>query len=257
MNGLRSLALPIVLIVGAGGVLSGCDAMTDSSSSSPSPAPFGARPGIQIDPTWQNDGVTWTFTGRVDPQGTATDVVLEIGPGPSTLREFPGRIDVAVGVIEPGPLTISTREIPDIPDVCVRFNATNSFGTSASTPLCSPHDRPSFIPDQDAPTAKFAAPVFGALTVLTGATYTVSWTEADAGSGVGTRSLQQRTAPYTEGVCGAYSINGPASVDASPFVAGGLVDGMYYQWDLTLRDQAGNTSVTTSGAVRVDLGAPG
>ncbi|MEO8468358.1 MAG: hypothetical protein ABI573_01675 [Chloroflexota bacterium] len=257
MDGQRSLALSIALFVGFGAVLGGCAATSGSSSPSSSPSTFGAGPGIQIDPTWQNDGVTWTFSGRVDPQGAATDVVLEIGPGPSTLREFPSRINVAAGLVEPGPVSIATRDIPDIPDICVRFNATNSFGTSASIPLCFSHDRPSVVPDQDAPTATFEAPVFGVLTVLTGATYAVSWTEADAGSGVGSRTLQQLIAPYSAGTCGAYTNDGPASVDASPFLAAGLVDGRCYQWDLTLRDRAGNTSVITSGAVRIDLGASG
>ena len=253
MHAHRTLPRLIVLIVGAGVVLVGCGAEANSAS----PTPFASRPGIQIDPNWQNDAGTFTFTGTVDPQGAATDVVLEIGPGPSTLRQFSSRIDVAAGIIDRSPLTVSTRDIADIPEICVRFTATNSIGKSSTTPLCFPHDRPTFVPDQNPPVVQFTAPAFGFLKVVNSASFSVRWTEVDGGSGVDSRSLQRQAAPFTNGSCGTFADDGEPSVGPSPLAAEGLVDGMCYQWVLTLRDLAGDSGITMSGAIHVDLAAPG
>jgi hypothetical protein len=116
----------------------------------PPPPTAAARPGIQIDETWQVQDGEWTFTGRVDPEGDATDVVLEIGPGPATARRFDARVEVLNGVVDAAPLRITTSEIPDIDEICVRFTATNGVGASSSRPLCFPHDLPSFV--AEAPT---------------------------------------------------------------------------------------------------------
>lgn len=105
-----------------------------------------APPSVRIDQTWTAVNGTWTFTGQVDPQGDRTDVVLEIGPGPAGARHFDTRLPVVQAVSSPGPLTITTRQIPDIDEICVRFTATNSGGTTWTTPLCFPHDLPSFAP---------------------------------------------------------------------------------------------------------------
>jgi hypothetical protein len=88
----------------------------------------------------------WTFTGNVDPQGDATDVILEVGPGPTTARRFDTKVPVQQDLMAAGPLTIETREIPDIDEICVRLTATNSGGTASSSPLCFPHDLPTFAP---------------------------------------------------------------------------------------------------------------
>lgn len=242
----------LVVVIAAGAILGACGAETGS----PSPSPLAARPGIQMDTSWQADAGTWTFTGRVDPQGAATDVVLEIGPGPSTLRQFDRRVDVVAGAVDPGPLSISTRDLPDIPEICVRFTATNSAGTSSSTPLCVPHDRPTFVPDQNPPVVRFNAPPFGSLTIVASTSYEVAWTETDAGSGVSSRSLQRQAAPATPHGCGPFADDGDAALDPSPVAVTGLVDGMCYQWVLTLRDLAGDAGVTVSGAIRVDIGSP-
>lgn len=124
----------LVSIVGCGG----------PPPSSAAPTPSADRASIQIDKTWTAANGQWTFTGLVDPFGDATDVVLEIGPG--TARQFDTKLPVAQGLTAAGPLTITTREIPDIDQICVRFTATNSAGSTSSTPLCFPHDIPSFAP---------------------------------------------------------------------------------------------------------------
>ena len=119
------VALALVALVGC-----------DSAQPSISPTSLGPRPGILIDETWTAANGEWTFTGRVEPEGDPTDVVLEVGPGPATARRFDTRLPVAEDLTEEGPLTITTREIPDIDEVCVRFTATNSLGTSSSKPVC-------------------------------------------------------------------------------------------------------------------------
>ena len=111
-----------------------------------SPTTLSVRPAVQIDQTWTATNGLWTFKGDVDPEGDATDVVLEIGPGPATARRFDGKVVVAQDLVDAGPLTIATREIPDLKDICVRFTATNSAGTSSSSPLCFPHDLPTIAP---------------------------------------------------------------------------------------------------------------
>jgi hypothetical protein len=246
---IRLLALVAAVVVVA---LAGCD-----TPPSVSPTVGAGRPGIRIDPSWQAANGEWTFTGDVQPQGAATDVVLEIGPGPSTARLFDHQVTVVTGVTADGPLTISTREIPDIDEICVRFTATNSAGKSSTPPLCFPHDLPSFVVDADPPTTTFKAPVFGTTTVIHAATFTVSWTESDVGTGVSRRSLQRQVATYAAGACGAFADDAAPSTAVSPLAASDLLDGKCYQWIQSLTDGAGNTSQTTSGEVRVDLGGSG
>ena len=219
------------------------------------PTASAARPAVQIDPSWQATDGQWTFTGHVDPEDDSTDVVLEVGPGPVTARQFDRQIPVTQGLTDPGPLTITTRDIPDIDEICVRFTATNRAGTSWSTPLCFAHDLASIVVDAEAPTTNFSAPATGTTTVLNGTTYTVLWTETEAGTGISRRSLQRRVATYSAGACGAYADDGPAATPTSPVAVSGLVDGKCYQWTETLSDRAGNTSAVTSGTVRVDLGS--
>jgi hypothetical protein len=249
VEAIRSVALAGVVVAVA--ALAGCDATAPTAA----PTAFALRPAVQIDSTWQASNGQWTFTGRVDPQGDPTDVVLDVGPGPATTRQFNQQIPVAQDVTEAGPLTITTRDMPDIDEICVRFTATNSAGTSSSTPLCVPHDLPSFVIDADPPTATFSAPATGSTTVLTVTTFTVEWTEADVGTGISRRSIQRRVATDSAGICGAYEDDGPASAATSPLAVTDLLDGRCYQWVATLSDASGNTSETTSGTVRVETGS--
>ena len=112
----------------------------------PSPPASLGRPVVQIDEEWSEADGRWTFTGRLDPQGGATDVVFEIGPGPSTARRFDTQLTVAEGVASERSLTVTTDEIPGIAEVCVRFSATNSAGRSSSQPLCFPNVVPTIVP---------------------------------------------------------------------------------------------------------------
>jgi hypothetical protein len=232
-------------------VVAGCVAPTPSATPTVPPAP---KPSVQIDRTWQADGGEWTFTGRVDPQKDPTDVVLEIGPGPNTARQFDRQVPVAEDLTNAGPLTITTRDFPDVDEICVRFTATNSAGTSSTSPLCVPHDLPSFVIDVDPPVVTFSAPAFETTTDLTTSSFTVSWTETEEGSGIDRRSVQRRVATLGAGACGEFEDDGFARDASSPLDVADLVDGRCYQWVVTLTDNAGNHSETTSGTVRVDTG---
>ena len=247
----RIATLTAAIAIVAAVALAGCD---PAPSPRPSPTRAADKPAIQIDQNWQAANGRWTFTGHVHPRGESTDVVLEIGPGPATLRQFDTQKPVAQHLLDAGPLSITTADIPNIAIVCVRFTATSSGGVSSSSPLCFPHDLPSFIADVVPPTVTFSAPAFGATTVLSGPTYGVAWTEVDEGSGVASRSLQRQVAPLTAGTCGSFADDGPASTSESPVAVADLLDGHCYQWLAKLRDAAGNTSETTSGIVRVDAG---
>ena len=116
------------------------------------PTPTAERPAIRIDPTWTAANGEWTFTGQVDPFGEATDVVLEVGPAPATARVFDTELPVANDLTQAGPLSITTRDLPDGDDLCVRFAASNSAGTTWSTPLCFPRAVPSIT--RGAPTVQ-------------------------------------------------------------------------------------------------------
>src|SRR5712675_472921 len=74
---------------------SGAPNQTGAAGQTAGATAIDAKPAIRIDPTWTDLNGQWTFTGSVDPQGDSTDVVLEIGPGPSTARVFNQQIPVA------------------------------------------------------------------------------------------------------------------------------------------------------------------
>lgn len=143
MNAARRVAL---LTIGVVVLLAACDSAVPTVAPSPTPGVFESPPGVAIDGTWTAKDGQWTFTGSVDPQGAPTDVLLQIGPGPETLRQFDTQVPVAQQLADAGPLTVTTAQIPKIALICVRFAATNRAGTSYTQPLCFPHDPPTNPP---------------------------------------------------------------------------------------------------------------
>lgn len=247
---MRTIGLPrLAALLLAAAAVAACDATAPSPSVSETAPP--AKPSVTIE-TWGVSAGTWSFNGHVDPQGDPTDVILEIGPGPQTARIFNEQVPVASDLVDAGPLTATTAKIPDIPEICVRFAATNSAGTSLSTPLCFPHDLPSFFADALPPTTTFTTPPTLKTEVVKTSSYTVAWTELDADSGVRSRSLQRQVATYAGGACGPFTDEGDASISPSPVEVTGLQGGKCYQWVMSLRDGVGNQSDTISGVVRVE-----
>ena len=143
----------VALLAAAVVVLGGCDTSAPTGAPSPTPGVFADRPGVTIDGTWTAQNGRWTFTGSVDPLGAPTDVVLDVGPGPQTLRQFDTHLPVVRQVVDAQALTITTDQIPDIPEICVRFTATNRVGSSVTPPLCFPHVVPT-IPPPGAPVVR-------------------------------------------------------------------------------------------------------
>ena len=136
----------VALLAAAVVVLAGCDTSAPTGAPSPTPGAFADRPGVTIDGTWTAQNGRWTFTGSVDPLGAPTDVVLDVGPGPQTLRQFDSHLPVVRQVADAQVLAITTDQIPNIPERCVRFTATNQVGSSSTPPLCFPHDIPTLPP---------------------------------------------------------------------------------------------------------------
>ena len=115
----------------------------------------------------------------------------------------------------------------------------------------------SFSADAGAPVGTFSAPA-GAGATSDNGTYTVAWSESDAGSGVASRSVTRERVAATGGSCPAsgWETDGPPTTSASPRSDSGLASGYCVRWVLTLVDRVGNDATTTSVAVLVDSSAP-
>ena len=50
--------------------------------------------------------------------------------------QFDRQVSVARNLAELATVEVTTREIPDVDEVCVRFTATNHLGLASSQPLC-------------------------------------------------------------------------------------------------------------------------
>jgi subtilisin len=109
------------------------------------------------------------------------------------------------------------------------------------------------------PTAVFKSPTNG-LTVQSSSTVVVSWDEADVGSGVQGRTVQrQRATIKTPGTCDGVSWSnvGTPYTQKSDWVQSVKSD-YCFRWRLSVSDNAGNVTTTTSGAVIIDsTGADG
>jgi hypothetical protein len=131
----------------------------------------------------------------------------------------------------------------------ISVSATDGAGLSSDPAVIT------LTPDPDAPSGAFSAPASGATATISSTTYSVAWTETDAGSGVAGRSLQRKRAPIvTAGTCDdvSWDDDGDPSGSASPLALSDLVGGYCYQWVLTLTDNVGNSASYTSGSVLVN-----
>lgn len=134
------VALAVAVAVGS------CDAVTISPSATASPptAPLMRFPGGG---GYSFDGTTWTFHGSVNPNGSPTDVVLEVGSGTREAPAFDRSLPVAEGLILPEAFEFETDEL--VAPFCVRFTATNAVGTTSTPPLCLRAGLASFPPDPE------------------------------------------------------------------------------------------------------------
>ena len=112
--------------------------------------------------------------------------------------------------------------------------------------------------DATAPTISLFTPSANALQA--GTSVTPTWTETEGGSGVGSRSLQRRTgtpSPAASCATTTWADDGAAVNVASGVAQTGLSSGSCYQWTLTVTDNVGNPSGTsTSSWILVDTSAP-
>jgi RHS repeat-associated protein len=134
------------------------------------------------------------------------------------------------------------------------LNATDQNGNVAAQDLSG-----TIKYDSTAPVVSNYLPAAGT-TVQTATTYSVSWSETEAAAGVATRSLQrQKASAATSAACtgATYANDGSAKSSASPVNETGLLTSTCYRWQLTLTDNAGNSSgAVTSGIVYVATNPP-
>ena len=111
--------------------------------------------------------------------------------------------------------------------------------------------------DGSYPTVSFDSPSHN-LTVQSSNRVLISWNESDNGSGIDDRTLQrQRGIIRTPGTCDgvSYSNVGSAETRKDDYLQSPKA-GYCYRWVLRVRDNAGNTTTATSGAVLI-LGSDG
>jgi hypothetical protein len=139
----RRLVIIVMLAAGAS-ILAGCVAPepTERPRPTPTPGPPAIRPDTGSSNTF--DGMTWTLSVLVYPQGEPTDVAIEWGTG-TEAGPFDHVIPMAEDVLDAGRILIQTRDLPPDPPFCLRFTATNSYG-SASTPAHCVPGLPSGVP---------------------------------------------------------------------------------------------------------------
>jgi hypothetical protein len=121
-----------------------CDAVTVP----PSATPFTPTAPLMRYPSgggYSFDGATWTFHGSVNPNGSSTDVVLEVGSGTTEAPTFDRELPVAEGLILPDAFEFQTSNL--IAPFCVRFTATNEVGVTSTPALCPTAPHLSFPPD--------------------------------------------------------------------------------------------------------------
>jgi hypothetical protein len=128
-----ALALGIVLAASMVGCIAE-PAPTERVRPTPTPGPPSIRPASGSSTF---DGRIWTLHVVVEPKGEPTDVVIEWGTGTET-GPFDHLIPMAEDVVDIGQVSIQTTELPADFAYCIRFTATNSFGTASTPARCFP-----------------------------------------------------------------------------------------------------------------------
>ena len=136
---------PFLVLFSVGGVGS-CDAVTVTPSATASP-PTAPLMRYQSQAIVIFDGTTWTFYGSVNPNGSPTDVVLEVGSGTEEAPAFDRSLPVAEDLILPEAFEFHTSDL-EAP-FCVRFTATNDVGVTSTDAYCPLAGRASFPPDPE------------------------------------------------------------------------------------------------------------
>ena len=77
----------------------------------------------------------------VEPKGEPTDVVIEWGTGTETGPVRSTSIPMAEGVVDTGRISTQTTDLPIDGGYCLRFTATNSFGSASTPARCLPASR--------------------------------------------------------------------------------------------------------------------
>ena len=133
----RPLGTISILALGAA-ILSGCG-LGPEPTDSPRPTPTPGPPSIRLDSgsSFTFDGLTWTLSVTVLPNGEPTAVVIEWGRGTED-GPFDHVLPMAEDVLDPGRISIQTRDLPTDLAFCRRFTATNAYGSASTAAICFP-----------------------------------------------------------------------------------------------------------------------
>jgi hypothetical protein len=131
-SGRASLAALAALVIAACSV---APEPTERVRPTPTPGPPSIRPASGSSSIF--DGRTWTLYVTVEPKGEPTDVVVEWGTGTET-GPFDHVIPMAEGVVDAGTISTQTTDLPADRGYCLRFTATNAFGSASTTAHCLP-----------------------------------------------------------------------------------------------------------------------
>jgi Family of unknown function (DUF6055)/Bacterial Ig domain len=192
--------------------------------------------------------VAWTESGSVASRSLQRQRGAVVTPGTCSGVTW-ANDGTAVPTVSP----VATTGL--LTGFCYRWTQTLTDGGGSGSTQTSG----SIIVDLTAPLSDFVTPNEGTPIAQASTTYSVAWSETEAGSGFGSRSLQRQmmTAPG-DGTCQglAWANDGAPSSSVSPVLSSGLVTGKCYRWFIALTDAVGNSSSAMSGTVIVDAGSP-
>jgi len=171
--------------------------------------------------------------------GHTAPLAMSVSSGPSGLK--------GTGTVSGGSGTMFLKVSPDTPSGDYRITVQATDGELVRT------HRIDIQLDAQPPKGSFDSPDNGQ-TIQSSTSVLISWNESDTGgSGIKERSLQrQRASIPSGGLCadGSWS-NVGSPVTTKGDVVQTVNSGYCFRWRLILRDKAGNSSLTTSGAVLV------